>query len=146
MPSEEMVPPVPMKATFGLSVLLKGMLRSKGFLDARSVPSRVAPPPMTTTSCCAGMAALPREVLVHLRRHVDAVALGDAAALVAQVAGQPSGPGIAQLLDQRLDAVQKAVAEAPGIDQQQELSRVRRHGAWDLSGLILEAEPRTAQG
>jgi hypothetical protein len=31
MPSEEMVPPVPMKATFGFLVLFRGMLRSKGF-------------------------------------------------------------------------------------------------------------------
>src|SRR5215204_5737854 len=101
---------------------------------------------MMTTSCCADMPALPREVLVHVRRNLDAVALGDAAALVAQIAGQSSGPGIAQLLDQRLDAVWKAVAEAAGIDQQQELSCIRRHGARDLGRLILEAEPRAAQG
>src|SRR6185503_10921970 len=107
---------------------------------------RALPYSSLTTSCCADMLALPLEVVVHLRRDVDAVALGDAAALVAQVAGQPSGAGVAQLLDQRLDAVQEAVAEAPGIDQQQELSGVRRHRARDLAGLVLEAEPRAAQG
>src|SRR5215207_2491111 len=101
---------------------------------------------MMTTSCCAGIAAFPREVVVHVRRNLDTVALGDAAALVPQIAGQSSGPGIAQLLDQRLDAVWKAVAEAAGLDQQQELSCIRRHGARNLPGRVLEAEPRAAQG
>src|SRR6266508_753424 len=98
----------------------------------------IAPPPMMTTSCCADMAALPQQVIVHLRRHLQAVTLGDATAPVAQIARQPSGPGVAQLLDQVLDPVEDAVAEAPGIDQQQELPGIRGHRARDIPGVVLE--------